>query len=265
MHSALFIMKNLNVIGVIVTVTIIALAGIVTIVVAAVASLLLVQSASATNGVVTTPTSVGGGDQQAVNDTTTTTNTNNNVSNALLGRLFSYGEGQGMEANVNPINETYSEISYSGNRIIIPPNTTGVVINASERGNFTINIQPNGLSFYQGHAVIMTEGGAAAQEQENATITFVLLTRTNPDGSGSGTSVTYFSTNSTGQLAFLDNMVAIGQVEYSPEEGINRFREWEWKGAAVPFEIGSGGGAGAATTTENQTNITTAPLEEKEE
>jgi hypothetical protein len=80
----------------------------------------------------------------------------------------------------------------------------------------------------------MTEGDAAAEEGENATISFVLLTRTNPDGSGSGTSVTYFSTNSTGQLAFLDNLVAIGQVEYSPS--INRFAEWEWKGGTVPFE-----------------------------
>ena len=43
-------------------------------------------------------------------------------------------------------------------------------------------------------------------------------------------------TNSTGQLAFLDNTVAIAQVEYSPEEGINRFAEWEWKGETLPFE-----------------------------
>jgi len=67
----------------------------------------------------------------------------------------------------------------------------------------------------------MTEDG------EKVTISFVLLTRTNPDGSGNGTSVTYFSTNSTGQLAFLDNLVAIDHPEYSPEEGINRFAEWE--------------------------------------
>jgi hypothetical protein len=34
----------------------------------------------------------------------------------------------------------------------------------------------------------MTEGAATtAQEGENATITFVLLTHTDPDGSGSGT------------------------------------------------------------------------------
>ena len=192
-------------------------------------------------GVIITPplTSLAsrfGGEEEETVSTTTTASNNNNVSNALLGRLFSYGEGEDIESSVNPINETYIVVSYLGNRIILPPNATGI-INATETGNVTINIQPNGLSFNQGQAVIMTEDGAAAEEQEeNATITFVLLTRTNPDGSGSGTSVTYFSTNSTGQLAFLDNMIAIGQVEYSPAEGINRFAEWEWKGGALPFE-----------------------------
>jgi hypothetical protein len=148
--------------GVIVAVTIIiALAGI-AIVAASAASLLLVQSASATTEVMTTTTSVGGG-QEAVSSTTTTTN---NVSNALLGSLFSYGEGEDIESNVNPINETYIVISYSGSRIIIPPNATGGVINATEIGNVTINIQPNGLSFNQGQAVIMTEGGAEEEEEE---------------------------------------------------------------------------------------------------
>jgi hypothetical protein len=201
------------------------------------ASITAPVSASTTgNNTTTTSTSVGG-EQEAVSSTitTTTTTTTNNASNALLGRLFSYDEGEDVESNVNPVNETYIVISYSGNRIILPPNGTGV-IDATETGNVTINIQPNGLSFNQGHAVIMTEGDAAEEEGENATISFVLLTRTNPDGSGSGTSVTYFSTNSTGQLAFLDNLVAIGQVEYSPEEGINRFAEWEWKGGTIPFE-----------------------------
>jgi hypothetical protein len=190
-------------------------------------------SASTTGNTTTTTTSVGGEEQEAVSSTTTITN---NVSNALLGRLFSFGEGT--EANVNPINETYIVISYLGNRIIMPPNATGV-INSTETGNVTINIQPNGLSINQGQAFIMTEDGAAAEE-ENATITFVLLSRTNPDGTGSGTGVTFFSTNSTGQLAFLDNMVAISQIEYSPEEGINRFGEWEWKGGTLPFESGGG-------------------------
>src|SRR5215208_2349900 len=192
----------------------------------------LVSASTTGNNTAATTTSVGG-EQEALSSTTTT----NNASNALLGRLFSYlDEREGVEPNVNPVNETYIIVSLTGgNRIILPPNATGI-INATEDANVTINIQPNGVSFYQGHAVIMTEGGAAAQEQENATISFVYLTRTNPDGSGSGTGVAYFSTNSTGQLAFLNNMVAIGQVEYAPAEGINRFAEWEWKGGTVPFE-----------------------------
>ena len=230
-------MKTVNIMGAAGVATIIVLAGIG---IVGAAPSLLVQSASATN-ITTATTSVGGGEQEAVSSTSPTTN---NASNALLGRLFSYlDEREDVEPNscrndtcyfVNPVNETYIIVSYSGgNRIILPPNATGI-INATETANVTINIQPNGLSFYQGHAVIMTEGGAAAQEQENATISFVYLTRTNPDGSGSGTGVAYFSTNSTGQLAFLDNLVAIGQVEYA--EGINRFAEWEWKGGTVPFE-----------------------------
>jgi hypothetical protein len=55
----------------------------------------------------------------------------------------------------------------------MPPNATGV-INSTETGNVTINIQPNGLSINQGQAFIMTEDGAE-EEEENATITFVLL------------------------------------------------------------------------------------------
>jgi hypothetical protein len=239
-------MKTLNVIGVIVAVTIIALAGI-AIVAAANASLLVQSASAATDVTMTTTTSVGGGEQGAASSTNTTTN---NVSNAALGRLFSFGEGT--EATVNPINETYIVVSYSGNRIIIPPNATGTTINSTETGNVTINIQPNGLSFDQGQAFIVTEDGAA-EEGENATITFVLLSRTNPDGTGNSTSVTFFSTNSTGQLAFLDNMVAIGQTESSPEGA--RFREWEWKGGMLPFEID---GDGAPTTTGKQTTIASA-------
>jgi hypothetical protein len=31
-------------------------------------------------------------------------------------------------------------------------------------------------------------------------------------------------------------MIAIGQVGYSPDQRINRFAEWEWKGGTLPFE-----------------------------
>jgi hypothetical protein len=243
-------MKNLNVIGVIVAVTIIALAGIA---IAAVAVSLLVQSASATTDVMTTTTSIGGGEQEALSSTNTTTN---NVSNAVLGSLFMIVEFE--TGSVNPINETYIETSTVNNVTIMPPSaTTGTTMNATETVNATVNILPNGLALDKGQSLIVIEGDeGTAAEQENATTTFVDISRLNPDGSGSGTGVVFFSTNSTGQLAFLDNMVGINDSEFSPGSGTIRI--WEWKGGTLPFETGAGG----APSTGNQTTITSALEEE---
>ncbi len=94
-------------------------------------------------------------------------------------------------------------------------------------------------------------------EQENATTAFVDISRMNPDGTGSGTGVAFFSTNSTGHLAFLNNMVGINQAQLSPEGG--NIRVWEWKGKTLPFETGGDG----APITGNQTTMTNA-LEEEE-
>ncbi len=214
-------MRTLNGTGVLVAVTIIALAGIAS----PVAATLLVQSASATD-VMNTEGAVG---------------SSNNNSNATLGNLF-YSTQQTIEETVNPINETYIEISFVERIALMPPNATGVVINATERGNFTVNILPNGLSINQGQGLITTEDGDG--QEETATATFVSLGRVGPDGTGSHTGATFFSTNSTGQLAFLENMVGIAQVEISPEG--TTVKMWEWKGGSLAPENGSGDG-GAAT------------------
>jgi hypothetical protein len=211
-------------------------------------SIMVTAPAAATTA--TTTTSVGRGEQEAVGSTTTP---NNDASNALLGNLVMIVEFE--TANINPINETYIEISTVSNVTIIPPNATGggTTINATETANATLNILPNGLGLTNGQSLIMTEGedDDGTAEQENATTTFVGITRITPDGPGGGTDVVFFSTNSTGQLAFLDNMVGIMQSEFSPGGGI--IRTWEWKGGGtLPFETGGGG----ATTMENQTTIT---------
>ncbi len=236
MSQAVHKVKTLNIIGVILAVTIIALAGIA---MAAVAASLLVQSVSATTDVtMTTTTSVGGGEEQeAASSSTTTNTTNNNVSNAVLGDVFMIVEFE--TASVNAFNETYIEISTVNNVTIIPPNATaGTTINGTETTNTTINILPNGLDIDQGQSLIVTEGDdGGTAEQENATTTFVDISRMNPDGTGSGTGVVFFSTNSTGQLAFLDNMVGIFQTEFSTEG--SHFEEWEWKGGMLPFESGA--------------------------
>jgi hypothetical protein len=216
-----------------VAVTIIALAGIA--IAAAAAASLLVQSASATTDVMTTPSVEGGEEQEAVSSMTNTTN--NNVSNALLGSLFLTEEAE--FTSFNPINETYIEISFVGNATIMPPNATNT-INATETGNITLNIQPNGVNFVQGQGFLVTEeGDNGAQEEENTTTTFVELSRVGPGDTGSGTGVAFFNTNSTGKLAFLDNMLAIYQHEMYP--GVDTIREWEWKGGTLPLETGGSG------------------------
>jgi hypothetical protein len=204
--------------------------------VASVAIMILFVAAAATTTTAyslttTTPLSAGGGEQEAVSSTTTTT-TNNNVSNALLGSLFLVVEFE--RTSVNPVNETYIETTGVSNLTIIPQNaTTTTTINATLTSNATVNILTNGLVLYQGQSLIVTEGddGGGTAEQENATTAFVDISRTNPDGTVVGTGVVFFSTNSTGQLAFLDNMVGISQTEFSTEGGT--IRMWEWKGGVT--------------------------------
>jgi hypothetical protein len=192
--------------------------------------------------------SVEGGKQEAVSSTTT--DTNNNVSNSVLGDVLMIVEFE--TASVNPINETYIEISTVHNVTLMPPKaTTGTTINATETANTTVNILPNGLALDKGQSLIVAEGDDdGTAEQENATTTFVDISRMNPNGSGSGTGVVFFSTNSTGQLAFLDNMVGINDSEFS--QGGGTIRVWEWKGRTLPFETDS------PHTMENQTTITPA-------
>jgi hypothetical protein len=237
-------MTTLSVIELILAVTIITLAGIA---VAAVASL-LVQSASATDIMTETL-----GEEDALNTPSTSTANNNNNSNAVLGSLFLTGEDK--LTSFNPINETFTEVSYVGNRTIMPPDaTTTATINATETGNLTLNLQPNGITFVEGQSLLVTEGNTNnnGAEQENATAVLVDLNRVRPDDPRSSTGVIFFSTNSTGQLAFLDNMIAIYQVKASPAG--TAIEMWEWKGADLPF-----GNEGDGTAIIGNQTTTTIP------
>jgi hypothetical protein len=215
-----------------VTVTTIGLAGIA---LAAVASL-LVQSASATTTDVMMTGTVAG--EQEASNTTSVNTTNNNNSNALLGSLFLIGEDR--LTSFNPINKTYTKLSYAGNRTIMPTESVNTaIINATETGNLTFNLQSNGISLVEGRSIIVTKGGvggnnsSGAEQQENATATLVDLNGVRPHDPRSSTGVAFFSTNSTSELAFLDKMIAIYQIKASPEG--TAIRMWEWKGADLPF------------------------------
>ncbi len=185
--------------------------------------------------------------------TTDRTTAANNVSNAVLGSLFLSGEDK--LTSFNPINETYTEVSYVGNRTIMPPDATTATINATETGNLTLRLQPSGITFVEGQSLLVTEGdNKNGSEQENATALLVDLNGVRTDDPRSSTGIVFFSTNSTGRLAFLDNMIAIYQVKASPEG--TAIQMWEWKGADLPFESGSVTPAGR-----NQTATITSALE----
>jgi hypothetical protein len=157
---------------------------------------------------------------------------NSNSSNAPLGSLFLTGEDR--LTNFSRINETYTEISYLGNRTMPPE---GEMINAIETGNLTIRLHSNGIAFVEGQSILVSKGGfsnnGSSTGQENATAMLVDLNGIRPDDPRSSTGVAFFSTNSTGQLAFLDNLVAIYQVSASPAGTAITY--WEWKGADLPF------------------------------
>jgi hypothetical protein len=237
-------MKILNIAWLIIAMTIIALGGIA---VTAGAPSSLVQLAGATDVTTTTMGGQEGGEEGATTDSTATIN---NISNAVLGSLFLTGEVK--LTSFNPINESYTEVSYVGNRTIMPPDSiTTAAINATETGNLTLKLQPNGITFVEGQSLLVTEGGGGnysggAEQQENATAVLVDLNGVRPDDPRSSTGIVFFSTNSTGQLAFLDNMIAIYQVKASPAG--TAIEMWEWKGADIPF--GNEDDDGTATTPE---------------
>ena len=222
-------MKALCVIELILGIAIIALFGIT--IAAAVESLFLVHSASAATDVMT---EILG--EVSLNTPSRSNNTTNNNPNPVLGDLFLTGDDK--LTSFNLINETYTEVSYVGNRTIMPPNANDTTINATETGNLTLKLQPNGITFVEGQSLLVTGGGSnnggGAEQQENATAVLVDLNGVRPDDPRSSTGVVFFNTNSTGQLAFLDNMIAIYQVKASPVG--TTIQMWEWKGADVLFE-----------------------------
>jgi hypothetical protein len=224
-------MRTLCVIELILVVATIALFGIT--VAASVESLFLVHSASAATDVTT---GILGEVSLNTASTSNNTTTNNNNSKSVLGNLFLTGDDK--LTSFNPINETYTEVSYVGNRTIMPPNANDTTINATETGNLKLKLQPNGITFVEGQSLLVTGGGSnnggSAEQQDNATAVLVDLNGVRPDDPRSSTGVVFFNTNSTGQLAFLDNMIAIYQVKASPAG--TSIQMWEWKGADVLFE-----------------------------
>ena len=139
----------------------------------------------------------------------------NNSAIIIAEKPFLVEHGKTVAAT--PINQTHIQISLAGNGTIMPPNSTETVM-TRDIGNAIIRLTPTG-NIAQGQIHISTEDGS-----ENATVFFTEIGQ-NEKGIG----VAYFTTNSTGKLAFLDNMVSVIQDELQPN-GDTLITAWEWRG-----------------------------------
>jgi hypothetical protein len=122
----------------------------------------------------------------------------------------------------NPINETHSSITFSGNGTLTLPNTTQ-----------TINTTSNGSAFVsfatessQAKVTIRTQDG-----EETATVTLYEIDQ-HPatTGESKGIVIAVVNTNATsGMLAPLNGMILAGINELQTTTGEGRLTLWEWK------------------------------------
>ena len=169
-----------------------------------------------TTQVISANASIPTGDATEMNeDIMPASNNNNNNSIILAEKPFLVEHGRTVAAN--PVNQTHIQISLAGNGTITLPNSTETV-KTRDTGDAIARLTPTG-NIAQGQIYISTEDGS-----ENAIVFFTEIGQ-NEKGIG----VAYFATNSTGKLAFLDNMVAVIQDEIQPN-GDTLITAWEWRG-----------------------------------
>jgi hypothetical protein len=138
-----------------------------------------------------------------------------NVTHAIILAEKPFLIEHGRTVAANPINQTHIQISLAGNGTITLPNSTETVM-TKDIGSAIARLTPTG-NIAQGQIHISTEDGS-----ENATVFFTEIGQREK-----GIGVAYFTTNSTGRLAFLDNMVGVIQDEVQPN-GDTFITAWEW-------------------------------------
>jgi hypothetical protein len=152
--------------------------------------------------------------------TTMSNNTSLNftTTNIELGEEpFAVGRYSPVSENV--INETQElQIFFEGSTTITLPNFTQT-ITTRDTGEGIITLLPGG-GVIRGQIQMTTEDGS-----ESATVT---LTEYYLDESPTAINLAFFSTNSTGMLAPLNNMIAVSLDEEQPNgDVVARFFEWE--------------------------------------
>lgn len=199
----------------------------------------------------TTPTDSMSNNNTSLNTTTSSTPITSNVE--LEEEPFAVGRYS--PVSVNMINETQQlQIVFEGSTTITLPNSTET-ITTRDTGEGLITSLPGG-GVIRGQIQMSTEEGS-----ESATVD---LTEYFLDESPTAINLAYFSTNSTGMLAPLNNMIAVSLDEEQPNGDVV-VRLFEWK-------VGGGGGGAPnlgsnndnTTSNVNDTTTTTATATEEQ-
>ena len=186
-------------------------------------------------GGATTPTDTISDNNTSLNTTTSSTPITSNVE--LEEEPFAVGRYS--PVSVNMINETQQlQIVFEGSTTITLPNSTET-ITTRDTGEGLITSLPGG-GVIRGQIQMSTEEGS-----ESATVD---LTEYFLDESPTATNLAYFSTNSTGMLVPLNNMIAVSLDEEQPNGDVV-VRLFEWK---------VGGGGGATNLGNNNNDSTTS-------
>ena len=178
-----------------------------------------------TGGATTTSTSPSMSD----NNTSLNVTTTNNVE---LGEE-PFAVGRYTPAIENLINETQQvQISLKGSTIITLPNSTET-ITTRDTGEGVITSLPGG-------GVIRAQIQMNAEEDGSESVTVDLTQYHLDEIPTTAISLAYFSTNSTGIMAHLNNMIAVSLDEEQPNgDVISRFLEWDVSSRAPTITIGS--------------------------
>lgn len=125
----------------------------------------------------------------------------------------------------NPINATHVEVSLSGNGNLTLPNSTQAI---------AVNSTGTALVNFETTSAIAQEFLTSEDGSENASATIYEITRHDVQTrTEKGIVTAIFETNSTGQLAFLDGMIAVGQADVDAA-GNTDITLWEFE-TGIPY------------------------------
>jgi hypothetical protein len=142
--------------------------------------------------------------------------TTENGTAASLGNPFFVEKGRIIGQRVLSVSPVQLEFTFVANA------TINGNINATNTGTTVNTVQPNGVFHTKGQGFIMTPDG------EVATYTNQVIGNLTKEGNVLSRGAGFWSTPSTGKLAFLNDMMSVFRLEVDREGNLSAI-EWEWK------------------------------------